>query len=76
MCVGIPMKLIKRDGNLGVVALDEVERKISLALLEKAEIGDYLIIHAGFAIECIDPEAARETLDLFRELAELAGDRE
>ena len=76
MCVGIPMELIKRDGDRGIVALGEVEREVSLALIDEAELGDYLIIHAGFAIERLDPEAAAETLELFRELAEAAGEPE
>jgi len=69
MCLGIPMKLTSRDGDTGIVVLEGVERKVNLSLVEEAEIGDYLIIHAGFAIERLEPEQAEETLELFRELA-------
>jgi len=69
MCLGIPMKVIKINDGLGVVEIGGVKREISLQLVEDIRIGDYVIIHAGFAIQKLNEEEAEETLSLLRELA-------
>ena len=56
---------------MGTIDVDGVQRKASLLLLEDAEIGDYVIVHAGFAIHKIDEEAAMESLKLLKEAAAL-----
>jgi hydrogenase expression/formation protein HypC len=71
MCLAIPMKLIKIEGNKGLVELSGVKKEISLALLGEVEIGDYLIIHAGFAIERLNEEEAKKTLAIWEEIAEV-----
>jgi len=71
MCLAIPMRLTRINGDKGEVEMDGVSRIISLALLEDVHHGDYLIIHAGFAIEKLDEREANERLKLFRELAEI-----
>lgn len=73
MCLAVPMKLVEVSGNLGTVELEGVRRTVSLDLLEGAAPGDYVIVHAGFAIERLDPEEARKTLELFKELEGAAG---
>ena len=72
MCLAIPMQLVERNEHVGVVDLDGVRREISLQLLPEAEIGDYLLVHAGFAIGRLDAEEAAATLELLRELAAAA----
>lgn len=67
MCVGIPMKLVAIEGQLGVVEEAGVRREVGLALLDEPKVGHYVLIHAGYAIELIDPEEAQETLALLRE---------
>jgi hydrogenase expression/formation protein HypC len=67
MCLAVPMKLIKKDDNLGLVEVSGIEREVSLALVPDAQTGDHLLIHAGFAIAIIDEEEAEETLKLIRE---------
>jgi hydrogenase expression/formation protein HypC len=67
MCVGIPMKLISISGEIGTVEESGVEREVGLALLDDPQIGNYVLIHAGYAIEQIDPEEAQVTLALLRE---------
>ncbi len=68
MCLAIPMKVKRiRDGS-GIVEYRGVEREVSLLLLEDVREGDYILVHAGFAIGKIDEEAARETLDLIEDL--------
>jgi hydrogenase expression/formation protein HypC len=63
------MKLIEAEGSFGKVEMEGVKRKVSLQLLPEAEVGDYLLIHAGFAIERINEEEAKKTLQLLNELA-------
>jgi len=71
MCLAIPSKIIEIDDNIGTIDVDGVRRKASLLLLEEAKVGDYVIIHAGFAIHKIDEEAAMESLRLLKEAAAL-----
>ena len=67
MCLAIPSKIIKIENNMATIDVEGVQREASLMLLEDARIGDYVIVHAGFAIQKLDEAAARETLDLLRE---------
>jgi hydrogenase expression/formation protein HypC len=52
---------------MATIDVDGVQREASLLLLEDARVGDYVIVHAGFAIQILDESAAQETLDLLRE---------
>ena len=73
MCLAIPAKVIEiKDDNLAVVDILGATREASLDLTPQAKLGDYVLIHAGFAIEIVDEEFARETIDLIREFPELA----
>lgn len=67
MCLAIPSKVVNVRNNMATLDVDGVEREASLLLLEDVKIGDYVIVHAGFAIHKIDEDAARETLSLLRE---------
>ncbi len=69
MCLGIPMEIVKIDGTMGLARAEGLERKVDLQFLKDVKIGEYVIIHAGFAIERIDRTKAKETLDLFREIS-------
>ena len=68
MCIGIPMRLTTRDGDLGTVEQGGLTHQVSLALLEEVAVGDYVLVHAGFAISRLDLEEANETLDLLRQV--------
>jgi len=68
------MKLIARDGEIGTVELGGVERKISLMLLPDAKIGEYMVVHAGFAIQRLDEVEAKKTLDLLMQMGEGYGE--
>ena len=71
MCLAVPMKLVEITGEgTGKVDSGGVGTDVSLMMLPQAEVGDYIIVHAGFGIEVLDPEEAQIRLDLFRELAE------
>ena len=67
MCLAIPSRITKIQNNLATIDVEGVQREASLLLLEDARVGDYVIVHAGFAIQKLDESAARETLDLLRE---------
>lgn len=73
MCLAIPaqVKSIDED-NLATVDILGVTRKVALDLTPSAEVGSFVLIHAGFAIEVVSEEAARETLDLIKKFPELA----
>ena len=68
MCLGIPMRVIKIKGELGWVKTGGLTRQVNIQMVPRVKIGDYVIVHAGFAIEIIDTEAAHETLNLLQEL--------
>lgn len=69
MCLGIPMQIKEvMDDNLGRVALGEVEYTCDLSLIEDPRVGEYVILHAGYAIERLDEKEALETLELFAEI--------
>ncbi len=68
MCLAIPSKIIKIKDDIGTIDVDGVQRKASLLLLEDAEIGDYVIVHAGFAINKVDEKVALQTLQDMRNI--------
>ena len=68
MCLAIPAKIIKIDDKMGTIDMEGTQREVSLLLLEDAKIGDYVIVHAGFAIHKIDEAEAKESLKVLREL--------
>jgi hydrogenase expression/formation protein HypC len=71
MCLAIPSKITEIENNMAVIDVDGVRRECSLLLVEDARVGDYVIVHAGFAISKIDEAAALETLALLKEAAAL-----
>jgi hydrogenase expression/formation protein HypC len=69
MCLGVPMKILSRDGDSIVAEVDGVQKEASVMLLgEDVAVGDYVIVHAGFAISKLDEEYAEETIRLMREV--------
>jgi len=70
MCLAVPLRLSSVEGDSGRVEEGGVTREVSLALLPEARPGDHVLIHAGFAIQVIDEEEARQTLALLREIEE------
>ncbi len=74
MCLAIPGKIVGIDeGNLASVDIMGIERQTSLDLVPDAKIGDYVLVHAGFAIEIIPEDSVAESLDLISELMDAAG---
>ncbi|OIO29262.1 MAG: HypC/HybG/HupF family hydrogenase formation chaperone [Candidatus Hydrogenedentes bacterium CG07_land_8_20_14_0_80_42_17] len=70
MCLAIPARILERKDDLAIVELEGVKRECSLQLLPEACAGDWVILHAGFAIERLDEESAMETLNLLSSVFE------
>jgi hydrogenase expression/formation protein HypC len=69
MCLAIPAQVVElRDGDNAVVELAGVRKEISLALVDGVAVGDYVIVHVGYALNKLDPQEAAKTLALFAEL--------
>lgn len=69
MCVGVPMQVVSIDNGNAITEIDGVRREASLMLLaDEVKVGDFVIVHAGFAISRLDEEDARETLAMMREV--------
>lgn len=72
MCLAIPLKIVSIKGKMGIGELGGVKRKVSLILLDKVKVGEYVLLHAGFAISKIETKEAEELLQLFREMNEVS----
>lgn len=74
MCLAVPVRIAQLlPGERAIAEIDGVRKEISLALVEGAGVGDYVIVHVGYAISRLDEEEARRTLALFEELAAAQG---
>lgn len=67
MCLGIPMQIVEINGFFAEAEVNGVKRNIGLELVDNPQVGDYVIVHAGFAIEKLNQEEAAETLRLLEE---------
>lgn len=76
MCLAIPSKITKIENGMGTIDVDGVQRKTSLLLVEDARVGDYVIVHAGFALHKIDEKAAMESLNMLKEAAAFVDEKE
>jgi hydrogenase expression/formation protein HypC len=76
MCLAVPMQVISKDSEAGggVAEIGGVKRNVSFMMLPEANIGDYVIVHAGFEIQLLNDEEAQKRLELFREIADSASD--
>ena len=75
MCLAIPGKIEKIEpDNLARVNILGVTRSISVDLTPTAQVGDYVLVHAGFAIEVVDAQYAQETLDLIKDFPEMVSE--
>ena len=71
MCLAIPAKVKSIEGVEAEVEVGGVSRKASIVLTPEAKVGDYVLLHTGYAINVIDEEEAQETLKIFQEIAEI-----
>lgn len=71
MCLAVPMQIESIDGAMATVAVAGTRREVSVALLPEPRVGDYVLVHAGFAIRTIDEHEAQETATLLNRMAQL-----
>jgi hydrogenase expression/formation protein HypC len=76
MCLAVPAKILSISGSTATVDMLGNTTSADLSLLENVNIGDYVLVHVGFAIQKYDEEEARITLDLLKELAQTADNNE
>jgi hydrogenase expression/formation protein HypC len=74
MCLARPAKVKSIDGDKAIVDVSGVQREASVMMTPKVKVGDYIIMHAGFAIQILDTKEAEETLKLLEEIAAAAQD--
>jgi len=68
MCLAIPAKITSIKNKTAQVNIGGVKRQADIRLLQKVRVGDYILIHAGFGIEKVDPKQAKETLSVWKKL--------
>lgn len=70
MCLGIPARIVERNGDLATAEVAGVRRSVSVALCPEAGLDDWVLVHVGFALATIDEDEAEKTLALIQELGE------
>ncbi len=68
MCLAIPLEVIEINNNIAKVSIGNTKREAYLDLMDNVKVGDFVLVHAGFAIEKLDKEEAEKTLSLFKEI--------
>ncbi len=68
MCLAIPARILRIEGNLALVDMAGVKREADIRMVKDLKVGEYVLIHAGFAIEKMRKKDAQETLKLFEEM--------
>ena len=71
MCLAVPVKVVSIEGNEADVEIGGVKRRVSIMLTPEAKVGDYVLLHTGYAINVIDEAEAQETLKILEEMASL-----
>ena len=69
MCLSVPAKIVQVESNMAKAEVGGLLREISIDLCPEVAVGEYVLIHAGFAIQKLDEKEAKETLDLLKQLA-------
>ena len=75
MCIAIPLRVVSIEGDMAVGEVDGIERDVSVMMTPDAKVGDYVIVHAGFAIQILDQKEAEENLDILRQMAGLVQEK-
>jgi len=72
MCLAVPVRIVSIDGDEAETEIAGVRRRVSIAFTPEAKVGDYVLLHTGYAITVVDEAEARETLKLLKEIANLS----
>ena len=70
MCIAVPLEVREIKGNIAKASVGNAIREVCLDLMDEVKVGDYILVHAGFAIEKLDKEEAEKTLSLFKEIVD------
>ncbi|HEX5640756.1 MAG TPA: HypC/HybG/HupF family hydrogenase formation chaperone [Thermoleophilia bacterium] len=76
MCLAVPMRITALDGVRATIAVEGLEQECSVMLVPDAGVGDYVLVHAGFALSVLDEAEAQETYELLREIVALDEDED
>ena len=68
MCLAVPLEIVKIEGDFAIAKTGSLRRKVNIQMLKNIKVGDYCLVHAGFAIKKIDPQAAKETLSVLNQM--------
>jgi hydrogenase expression/formation protein HypC len=68
MCIAVPMKVLKVNGDFGDAELGGIIKEVSIILIDDVKVGDYILVHAGYAIQKIDENEALETISFLKKL--------
>jgi hydrogenase expression/formation protein HypC len=71
MCLAVPVRVVSIEGNEAEVEISGVRRRVSIMLTPEAKVGDYVLLHTGYAINVINEAEAQETLKILEEMASL-----
>ncbi|MFH1560855.1 MAG: HypC/HybG/HupF family hydrogenase formation chaperone [Chloroflexota bacterium] len=74
MCLGVPVKVVRIDGQKALVELGGLVREAHTMLVPHLRVGDYVLLHAGFAIQVLDQAEAQQTLELLTKMAQEVGE--
>ena len=72
MCLALPAQIVEKDGDTAWVQLGDSRMKASLVVTPEADVGDWVLVHAGFAIQQVTEDDAKETFRIFAEMEKLA----
>ena len=72
MCLAVPVKIVSIEGDEADTEIGEVRRRVSIVFTPEAKVGDYVLLHTGYAIGVVDEAEAEETLKLLEEMANLS----
>ncbi|NPV14469.1 HypC/HybG/HupF family hydrogenase formation chaperone [candidate division WOR-3 bacterium] len=76
MCLAIPTKIVAIEGERAIGEVGGVQREISIVMTPGVKVGDYVIVHAGFAIQVLDKTAAEETRAIFEQMAQRVSEQQ
>jgi hydrogenase expression/formation protein HypC len=76
MCLAIPLKLVSVNGTDAVGEVGGIQREVSIMMTPDVKVGDYVIVHAGFAIQVLDQREAEENLEILRQIGEAVEDKQ
>ena len=71
MCLAIPLKLVSVNGTDAVGEVGGIQREVSIMMTPDVKVGDYVVVHAGFAIQVLDQQEAEENLEILRQIGEM-----